>query len=409
MVEDVGEGMAVNGRVLVLGGRLNVVEGAHSAGVAVVWLHQPGSFGDRARELCERVAEIDLADVPEVERTVLALHAEEPFARVVSLTEECLLPAARLNERLGLGGNPVAAVALLKDKAEMRRRLAEAGLSPVAAEVVTGAAPTRDFMARVGGPVVLKPVSGAGSVQVFRLDSAAEADEVWARLTAGGQSPLMLVEEFLTGREISVEVFSHKSVHTVIATTDKTLTENFVEIGHTVPAALTDDELAAVSVMVTEFLDLVGLIEGPSHTELKLTPKGPRIIESHNRVGGGSLNDLVRLARGVDLAGLAVSVPLGLEPVPSPPLDRGAAVRFFRPAPGVVRAVAGAAEAEQVGGARLHALAAVGHVVPELRSSLDRVNGHVIAAGSDAADAVRRCERVLALVRIETEPVGAER
>ncbi|HEY5833873.1 MAG TPA: ATP-grasp domain-containing protein [Streptomyces sp.] len=395
---------------MVLGGRANVVEAAHDADVSVVWLHQPGSFDDQVRKICERVVEIDLADVAAVERTVEDLHGERAFDLVISLTEECLLMAARLNERLGLGGNTVRTVTLLKDKALMRRRLAEVGLSPVRSQVVTDAGALTRFMARVAGPVVLKPSTGAGSVQVFRLESPEQAEQVWSRLAAGGGPvPAMLAEEFLTGREISVEAFSHQGVHTVVATTDKTLTENFVEVGHTIPAALDDDTFAEVAGLVTAFLDTVGLTVGPSHTEVKLTPAGPRIVESHNRIGGGSLNDLIRLARGVDFARLSVTVPLGLETVPQPPYaDRGAAVRFVQPPAGVVRGVHGEREAAAVEGAELRSLTTAGAVVPPLRSSLDRVNGYVVASGRDAAEAVRRCEQVLRTVQVDTEPLPGQ-
>ena len=60
------------------------------------------------------------------------------------------------------------------------------------------------------------------------------------------------------------------------------------------------------------FLDAVGLVEGPAHTEIRLARNGPRIIESHNRNGGGRINELVRLTFGFDIKATAPGWACGL-------------------------------------------------------------------------------------------------
>lgn len=65
-------------------------------------------------------------------------------------------------------------------------------------------------------------------------------------------------------------------------------------------------ELRALTVRL---LDAVGLIEGPSHSEFVLTPDGPRVLESHARLGGHALPELVRRAFGLDLARMMLTVP----------------------------------------------------------------------------------------------------
>jgi hypothetical protein len=71
-----------------------------------------------------------------------------------------------------------------------------------------------------------------------------------------------------------------------------------------------------------QFLDAVQLEEGPAHTEITLTSRGPRVIESHDRPGGDRINELVRVAYDVDLKAIALGGPSGLVPVlqSSPPL-----------------------------------------------------------------------------------------
>ncbi len=64
-----------------------------------------------------------------------------------------------------------------------------------------------------------------------------------------------------------------------------------------------------------------------------LTSRGPRIVESHNRVGGDRINELAEIAYGVDMERYALTAGLGvLEPLTASPEPRGgAAIRFLTP------------------------------------------------------------------------------
>ncbi|MFE5582462.1 ATP-grasp domain-containing protein [Kitasatospora sp. NPDC056531] len=392
-------------RVAVLGGTEAVLEAAAEAGVTVVLLQHPGLVTPRARQLCEQVVEADLDDVAAVTAAVAGLHRRRPFDRVLSLTEPCLVLATELNHLLGLPGNLPQVSRALKDKHAMRVLMAAAGLSPVRFRIVSSLAECRDFRASVGGRIVVKPPRGAGSLGVCEIASDEAERGYWQHDGAACAGP-RLAEEFLVGREISVETVSHRGRHLVLAITEKELGPGFVEIGHYVPARISRPEHEAAAGAAVRFLTAVGLSEGPAHTEIILTADGPRIVESHDRIGGGNLATVVRLAHGVDLVRWALTVPLGLEALPehAPEATGGAAVRFIVPEPGVVSGIAGLDAARGVPDTTLHFPLAVGATVPQLRSSLDRVNGHVIGRGPDTRSAVSRCEEVLAALRVDTAP-----
>ncbi|GHC73338.1 argininosuccinate lyase [Nocardiopsis terrae] len=352
------------------------------------------------------MAVAELSDHEALHAALEPFHRVRRFARVLSLTENGLLPAAVVGDRLGVPGNPSRAVRLLKDKRRMRDLLNARGLSPVRARPVSSSADLAAFLGEVDGPVVLKPATGAGSHAVLRVDLPGEAEDAWRRFTdEGGGDPV--AEEYLAGPEISVECFSHEGRHVAVTTTDKHLLGNLVEAGHTVPSSLAAEEVDRAVNLVRDFLDLVGLREGPSHTELRITVAGPRIIESHNRIGGDKIRELVRRAHGVDLVRLTVGAALGLLPplTEPPPAHGGAAVRFLTPAPGLVRSV----ELPRFEDSRTTVSVDVGpgDRVKSVRRSEDR-SGYVLAEGADAAEAARVCERAAALVRIGTVPDRAE-
>ncbi len=383
-------------RIAVIAGTPKLVETAHRLGVDVVLVsqaRQPGMTG------AAQTVWVDRLDAEEISQALAPFHHRHPFTRVLSLTESGLLPAAEVAERLGITGNPLRTVALLQDKRRMRELLADTGVSPMHTRSVSSAADVRAFCEAVGGPVVLKPATGSGSRSVLRVNTPQEATPAWARFSATGGADA-LAEEYLDGPEFSVEAFSHQSRHVIIGITDKLILDNFVEYGHTMPSRLSAEHQAEISQLVQAFLQTVGVREGPTHTEVKLTRRGPRIIESHNRIGGAKIRELLRLAYGLDLVALTVAVPLGLsEPPLTTPLPLGgAAIRFILPEPGVVQKIdlpaVSPSEAAVID-------IAPGDTVREVRCSADRP-GYVLAGAHNAAAAAQRCEQLLAQVLVET-------
>ncbi|MEU2995572.1 ATP-grasp domain-containing protein [Streptomyces griseoincarnatus] len=341
-----------------------------------------------------------LADTGALHAALAPLHAERPFARVLSLTERGLLPTAAVAERLGLPGNSLHTVGLLQDKRRMRELLNARGIGPVATTTARDPADLAAFCRATGGPVILKPAAGTSSQAVFKVAGPQDAEDVWGAFeAAGGLRPI--AEEYLDGPEISVESFSYDGKHTVLAVTDKLVGTAFVETGHTQPSALPPPVLAETAALVQAFLDAVGLTEGPAHTEVKITRKGPRILESHNRIGGDKIRELLRRAYGLDVVALTAGCPLGLlrPPADPPAARRGAAIRFLTPLPGTVRTIALPDTDGTTAEIRLDV--EVGDRIRPVRSSQDRA-GYVIADGTDAADAARVCEALADRVRIET-------
>jgi len=378
-------------------------------------------YDDEQRALVEEALLLDYVDVDRLLPRARRRHADRPFGAVLSLSELGLLPAARVAEELGLPGTPVETVRLLADKGRMRRLLAARGLGPVAAAVGRSVADLEDFVDAHGLPVVVKPVRESGSLGVFALRNRSELPAVVERFrslqerqwTVGDLSfpdsfDDFLVEELLDGPEVSVETLSHRGRHVVVGVTDKETTGRFVEVGHVQPSRHPAAALAAATELVTGLLDAVGLRDGPAHTEVKLTSRGPRIVESHNRIGGGRINELTQIATGVDMERHALGVPFGLvEPLAERPEPRaGAAVAVVTPAPGRVVEVTGldAVRADPAC-VDVRLRVGVGDVVPPLMWNEDKV-GHVVARGSTAAEAAAHSKRLAAMVRVRTSPDG---
>jgi biotin carboxylase len=390
--------------ILIVGGKHELVFKAQELGLRVLQLQDRNRPNTIQLGLAEHTVTANFSHVNETINLVRSLNTVIPFGSAISLSEDSLVLASKICEALNLPGTSKETTDLLKNKAKMRKLLSEVGLSPVLAKLGNTLSDLILFQKKCHGPVIVKPVDAAGSLGVFLVDNEASANSAFQELANQHFLPF-LMEEYLDGLEISVEIFTFAGHHTVMAVTDKVLGHNFVEIGHTIPSRLDSQQLAPALKLTRSLLDAVGLADGPSHTEIKLTSCGPRVIESHNRVGGDHINELYESVSGLDMKQMALGWPFGLiEPLKvSPPLRGSAAIRFVVPTPGIVRRVSGfheIASAEDVIKSELSV--APGDRVNPLRSSGDRC-GYVLVRGRDATEATVRAEELVRQVRIDVE------
>lgn len=410
----------VGGRptIAVVGGRAKIVRKARELGLGVVYIQHQDEYDQSHWPYVNQALLVDYADTERVLPLVRSLHQTFPFQAVISLWELGLLPAAKIDNELGLGGNSLETVEMLLDKSRMRRHLNALGVSPVAAEVGRTEQDLREFVKVNGLPIVVKPIDEGGSIGIFEVRDESDLASVVERFHSlskqidkkdlAGDLDRFLMEEYLDGPEISVETLSFDGRHVLVGMTDKVSTDSgFVETGHSQPSRHPGPLLREAEELVLKFLDAVGFRQGPGHTEVKLTSRGPVIIESHNRVGGDRINELTEIAYGIDMDRYALGSPFGLiEPLQQAPQPvAGSAIRFFTPPPGRVTEVTGA-EAIADDPALFDLVISVkpGDEVRPLTWSDDRV-GHVIARGETADEAIANCERLLAAVRIHVEPV----
>ncbi|MDJ1132741.1 ATP-grasp domain-containing protein [Streptomyces iconiensis] len=418
-------------RIAVVGGHSHSVMSAKDLGLDVVLVHMPGMYEEMLHDYCERIVHCDLSDADALLDVLRPLHEERPFERVLTTSEAGAVPTAVVVEKFGLPGNSVASVRALYDKALTREALGRAGVSPVLYQVVDGAEALTAFLDTVGGRIVVKPVDGTASAGVHLIDDKAGALAAWESLSADGYRTA-LAEEFLAGPVISVEAFSADGRHLPVALMTSVLDEYLVEMEHSIPGAYGSEWTAELHAQTVALLTEVGLREGPTHTEFILTPEGPRMLESHSRMGGGGTPSILRRAHGLDFSRMFLSVPLGIEQLPERAPEAVAAghILFFAPEPGVItgfdgieRLTESGAEVRQAPvGAKLPGVPGlvelsgaetgvmlqmnVGDTVPAIRAGWDRAMGYVIATGKDPADARRRCAEVDATLRFHTAPAG---
>ncbi|WP_229891757.1 ATP-grasp domain-containing protein [Streptomyces lavendofoliae] len=299
-------------------------------------------------------------------------------AAVVSLTEPGLEPAAAAARRLGVRGVTPGVVGATRDKLTMRRVLEREAphLNP---DFAPGDDP--DAVARLFARherVVAKPVDGFGSTAVRLLDTVHGFPEELATAAT-------LVEQYAEGLEFSVETLSSGGRHSFVGIAEKGTAGGFVEVSHVMPPPSLDDRRQRlVEGAVGELLDALGLTDGPSHTEVKVDGDKVTVIETHNRLGGDGIADLVRLTTGIDWRRAALGWPVGAGLRREPAAAAAAATVFFVAEPGTVTHIAPRPRLTHGVIAEWDVSARVGDEVRPLRSSEDRLGMAVLTAAGPA-------------------------
>jgi biotin carboxylase len=369
-----------------------------------------------ATRAADRSLVIDYTDAAELTGMLRAVHQWRPLDHVYSFTELGQVPAALAAAALGVGGQPLRAATLARDKYAMRRHLAAAGRGrsadpglPPATRYArcTGAAELLDFGATAGWPVVLKVADGVGKDGVRLVAAAEQAAQAFADLVATVPGRVLLAEEYHDGPEVSVETLSFGGRHHVLAVTDKEVGANLSETGHTTPSRLAPAAQEAVAAAAVALLDSIGVRNAICHTEIRYTGRGPRVIETHTRPGGDNIRDLLRLSAGVDIYDAFFRLLAGGTFTPPARPAQAAAVRFLTPPAGRVTSVTGLYRALQLPGVQDAEVSVdAGDLAPEPVGN-DHRCGHVIAVGATPQEAAERADAARAAITIATRPERA--
>jgi len=278
-----------------------------------------------------------------VAEQVRALAAQAPDA-ILTYSDRELRHTAALAEGLGLLYHSVATAELLTDKHRQREALRAAGVDRVRSCPLTRPDELPAAIEAVGLPAVVKPRRGASSRNTFLVSEPEHgAALVRALLAPDGNERgerELVVEELLRGRDcapygdyVSVESLTRDGEVTHVAVSGKMpLAPPFREVGQFWPAALSRPDRQAVEDLARGALRALGVRVGVSHTEIKLTPDGPHIIEVNGRLGG-TINELSLTAGGPDLIEAAGRLALGLGPQPFAVPDDEVSYVLFNLAP----------------------------------------------------------------------------
>ncbi|MCW8469907.1 ATP-grasp domain-containing protein [Fluoribacter gormanii] len=355
--------------------------------------------------LDEQIVFVDTYEnLSEISRMAEKLHLVHHFRAIVSFTEFGLYPAALIAEQLNIKGNAVFPVEYTRDKFKMRRLLKKYQLSSIAYQSCTTLEDVAVFYEQIKAPFILKPVHGAGSQGVCYVNSLESIPNAWSWAVTHGSQEL-IAEEYLLGKEYSVESLSLDGQHQIIAITEKLTTEfpHFIELEHYSPARLTLEIQQKIQQIILHFLDIIQHQNGPAHTEIKVHQGEIKIIESQTRMGGDQIWELTELTTGVDVISETVCHLLGLSKKARNKKENAAAVLFFAREFEEILDINGLKSAQHLPGiVRIHCTLKKGQKLGKLSSSQSR-QGYILGTGHNIDDAISTLRLAMEQVQITSK------
>ncbi len=327
----------------------------------------------------------------------------EPDAIASGACDTSVVTVARLCEELRLPGNSVKAALNSTDKVRMIECFARGGVAHPVFAVVKRSEIDR-FEPQIPYPLIVKPTDNAGGRGVNLACSPEELSGALAVASTAGVSGDVLVEECMTGPEVSVEVLVADGVPHVLQVTDKLTSgaPHFFEVGHCQPTSLGASEREAISSLACAAVLAVGLVNSAAHVEIKLTPEGPKLVELGARLGAEWITSYLiwNSVVGIDMTESMIRLALGEKLTDWDYYDSGefVASRFMPSRAGMFLGLRGLdAAAASKGVIRVERHGFPGERYGKAVDNSARF-ASVVARGASKEEALANCERALGLI-----------
>ena len=271
----------------------------------------------------------------------------------------------------------------------------------------------RDAAEEIGFPVILKPTdSMGGSRGVIKINNIKELEKTFNFSKEYSRSGWILVEEYVTGDECSVESITHKGKTYVLAISDKTKfpPPYRVDKSVTYPTKHSKNVQDKIKKIAENAVHAIGIDVGPSHLELSVTKDGIKLFEIGARTGAGGLIPAVQVPIVYGINMMKETIRIALDEAPEITKEErlyGSDLRFLSPDPGKVKRITGLEEAMNLEGVVVgKCFVKPGDIVNPIRSGTDRP-GYLVTRGDNRDDAIQIADSAEKLINIETQEEDA--
>lgn len=284
--------------------------------------------GAVCKQYCDRFYPISFAEKDKV----LEICRFEKIDGIISFSLESALPTViYVAQSLGLVSNSEESLQLTQSKFSQRQALEKAGIPVPKYYLVENDSDLNSVQCRY--PVIVKPVDSGGSQGICKVESPEKLFEAYRYAVEYSRTSRAIVEEYVDGREFSVEYISHHGKHYFLQITDKVTSgaPRFVEMQHHQPANISSSLWLRIQTMVECALTALKIENSASHTEIKWNSNDELfIIETGARMGGDFItSDLVRLSTGYDFVHGAVKLAINQFEAPVFPKRMFSGVYFY--------------------------------------------------------------------------------
>lgn len=248
---------------------------------------------------------------------VEAFHAEYPIDGVMCIACDVPHVVARIANQLKLPGNSLEAADRCVDKLAMKDALSNAGIAIPRYQAVDQARDIHSLL-DTWGQLILKPVDSRGSKGVSRVTEAGQIALAFKAACAASPTNRVMVEEFLSGPQISSEGLVIDGQIATPALSDRSYPHMdryapyIVEDGGDMPTRQPAQIIAAIDQMLAKAAQALGLITSPLKGDIVIHKGVPHVIELAARLSGGYFcTHQIPFSTGVYLVDANAKIALG--------------------------------------------------------------------------------------------------
>lgn len=230
---------------------------------------------------------------------------------VFSWNDTDIILAAKIAKKLHLNHVLPDVALLAKNKFMCREMLSKKAphLVPKFAKISTSSC-IDEVVKGFKYPLIVKPISASGSMGIFTVNNIIELQDALKQLEHKKNNEAKgvfdkfgdyyIVEEFLRGREISVEAFVSNTTY-IAGITDKTTTNPwYIESRHIFPSNLPQYMQNKIINEVKFIVNELGINHSAIHVEMKIDEEECKIVEIATRTGGDLISShLVPMALNI--------------------------------------------------------------------------------------------------------------
>lgn len=272
------------------------------------------------RNLADVFRCIDLKDTEAIIAYAKNIQQDEGLDGVFTAGTDFSFAVASVQKACNIKGHSVEAAKNATDKFLMRTCFEKAGVSSPRFIKITATDCVSDCMPKIlelGLPLVVKPTDNMGA-RGCKLVSR-ESDMMFAIEDAlkNSKTGQVIIEQYMVGPEFSIDglIFNNELTITGFAERHIFFPPYFIEMGHTMPAKILEEQKISLFSCLALAVKSLGLSWGAIKADIKLTAEGPMIGEIAARLSGGYMSGWTYpLASGLNLTEQAIILAMGIIP-----------------------------------------------------------------------------------------------
>ncbi|MDX9801887.1 MAG: ATP-grasp domain-containing protein [Spirochaetia bacterium] len=200
-----------------------------------------------------------------------------------------------------------------------------------------------DVICALGFPLVVKPVDSMGARGTVRVENTLQLGEAFDSALVHSRTGKVIIEQFIEGAEYSLDAVIKEGSISVCGIADRHIffPPYFVEMGHTMPAVLSEETAENIKKVFCDGIKAIGIENGSAKGDIKYNSKGPFIGEIAARLSGGYMSGWTfPYSTDFSVIDAAIEIAVGNDPgIIDYNYKNTAAERAFISIPGIVESV----------------------------------------------------------------------